>query len=71
MRKCCAVIILALASMISASAVAGAQTNERLDAIELFPGVPPAVQPLFTSDVLDASIAQEPAGPPPTPTLAE
>jgi membrane-associated phospholipid phosphatase len=67
MRKRCTVIILALVSMISASAVAGAQTKERLDAIELFPDVPPAVQPLFTSDALDASIAQEPAGPPPTP----
>jgi membrane-associated phospholipid phosphatase len=67
MRKRCTVIILALALMISAGAVAGAQTNERLDAIELFPDVPPAVQPLFASDALDASIAQEPAGPPPTP----
>jgi membrane-associated phospholipid phosphatase len=67
MRKRCTVIILALASMILASAVAGAQTNERLDAIELFPDGHPAVQPLFTADALDTSIAQEPAGPPPTP----
>ena len=67
MLKRCTVIILALASIISASAVAGAQTNERPDAIELFPVVSPAAQPLFTPDALDASIAQQPAGPPPTP----
>ena len=67
MRKRDTVIILALASMISARAVAGAQTNERLGAIELFPVVPPAVRPLFASDAFDASIAQQPAGPPPTP----
>ena len=67
MRKRCTLIILTLASMISAGAVAGAQTNERLDAIELFPDLPAAVQPLFTPDALDALIPQEPAGPPPTP----
>ena len=67
MRKRCTVIILAVASMISASAVAGAQTNERPDAIALFPVGPPAAQPLFTPDALDASVAQQPAGPPPTP----
>ena len=67
MRKRCTVIILALASMISASAVAGAQTNERPDAIALFPVASPVAQPLFTPDALDASIAQQPAGPPPTP----
>ena len=62
MLKRCTVIILALASMISASAVAGAQTNERADAIELFPVASPAARPLFTPDALDASIAQQPAG---------
>ena len=41
MLKRCTVIILALASIISASAVAGAQTNERADPIELFPVVSP------------------------------
>ena len=67
MRKRCTVIILALTSMISMSALAGAQTNERPDAIALFPVVSPAAQPLFTPDALDASSAQQPAGPPPTP----
>ena len=67
MLKRCTVIIMALASITSASAVAGAQTNERADAIELFPAAVPAARPLFASDALDALIAQQPAGPPPTP----
>jgi len=67
MQERCTVIILALASILSASAVVGAQTNERPDAIELFPVVSPAAGPLFTPDTLDESIAQQPAGPPPTP----
>jgi membrane-associated phospholipid phosphatase len=67
MQKRCAVIIMTLASILSASAVVGAQTNERSDAIELFPMVSPAAGPLFTPDRLDPSIAQQPAGPPPTP----
>jgi membrane-associated phospholipid phosphatase len=67
MLKRCPVIILALASIISASAVAGAQTNERADPIELFPVASPAVRPLFASDAFDALAAQQPAGPPPTP----
>jgi membrane-associated phospholipid phosphatase len=53
--------------MISASAVAGAQTTEHPDAVALFPVVSPVAQPLFTPDALDTAIAQQPAGPPPTP----
>ena len=67
MQKHCTVIILALATVISASAVARAQTNERPDANALFPVVSPVAQPLFTPDALDTAIAPQPAGPPPTP----
>jgi len=67
MRKRCTVIILSLALVISASGRVAAQTYERRDAIELFPVVSPAALPLFTPDALDASITQQPAGPPPTP----
>src|SRR5258705_1859057 len=66
MQKRCTVIILALTSMISTSAVARAQTTPP-DAVALFPVVTPSTLPLFTPDALDASIAQQPAGPPPTP----
>lgn len=66
MRKRGTVIILALALVISASA-ARAQTNERPDAVALFPVVSPFAQPLFTPEALDTAIAQQPAGPPPTP----
>jgi len=67
MRKHWTVIILALASMIPASAVVEAQTIDRPDAIQLFPLGSPAAQPLFTPDALDTYVAQQPAGPPPTP----
>ena len=67
MRKRCTIIILSLALVISASGRVAAQTNERRDAIELFPVVSPVAQPLFTPDALDTAIAQQPAGPPPTP----
>jgi len=69
MRNGCTVIMLTLASILSASAGVGAQTNEvqRSDPIELFPIATAAARPLFTPDTLDASIAQQPAGPPPTP----
>ena len=67
MQKRCTVIILALTSMISASAVAAAQTTEHPGAVALFPVVSPVAQPLFTPDALDTAIAQQPAGPPPTP----
>src|SRR5258705_13471199 len=66
MQKRCTVIILALTSMISTSAVARAQTTPP-DAVALFPVVSPVAQPLFTPDALDTAIAQQPAGPPPTP----
>jgi membrane-associated phospholipid phosphatase len=67
MRKPCTIIILALASVISASAVARAQTNERPDANALFPVASPGAQPLFLPGALDTAIAQQPAGPAPTP----
>src|SRR5712675_1443389 len=67
MQKRCTVIILALTSMISASAVAGAQTTEPPDAVALFRVASPVAPPLFTPEALDAAIAQQPAGPPPTP----
>jgi len=69
MRNGCTVIMLTLASILSASAGVGAQTNEvqRPDPIELFPIATAVARPLFTPDTLDASIAQQPAGPPPTP----
>src|SRR6478735_6305633 len=67
MLKHRAIILLALSSIISASAVAEAQTNERADAIELFPAAAPTARPLFGSHAFDASIAQQPAGPAPTP----
>ena len=67
MQKRGTVIILAIATMISASAVAGAQTIEPSEAVALFPVVSPVAQPLFTPDTLDTAIAQQPAGPPPTP----
>jgi len=67
MRKRCTVIILTIASVISASGLVAAQTAERPDAIELFPVVTPSTPPLFTPDRLDTYVAQQPAGPPPTP----
>src|SRR3954469_3869004 len=67
MRKRFAVIILAIASVMSGSGLVAAQTNERPDAIELFPVVSPPASPLFTASSLDTSLAQQPAGPPPTP----
>src|SRR3954468_14403369 len=67
MRKRFAVIILAIASVMSGSGLVAAQTNERPDAIELFPVASPPASPLFTASSLDTSLAQQPAGPPPTP----
>src|SRR3954469_21750538 len=67
MRKRFAVIILAIASVMSGSGLVAAQTNERPDAIELFPVVSPPASPLFTASSLDTSLAQQPDGPPPTP----
>jgi membrane-associated phospholipid phosphatase len=67
MRKRCTVIILTIASVISASRLVAAQTIEQPDTIELFPVASPAARPLFTADSLDTFGAQQPAGPPPTP----
>jgi membrane-associated phospholipid phosphatase len=67
MQKRCTVVILALASVLSASAVVEAQTRERPDAIALFPVDSPAAGSLSTPDTFDPSIAQQPAGAPPTP----
>jgi membrane-associated phospholipid phosphatase len=67
MQKRCTVIILAIATVISASGPVAAQTAGRPDAIELFPVVTPSTPPLFAPDGLDTYVAQQPAGPPPTP----
>ena len=67
MRKRCSVIVLTIASVISASELVAAQTTEQPAAIELFPVVTPSTTPLFTAEGLDTYVAQQPAGPPPTP----
>src|SRR3954470_7771167 len=67
MRKRCTVIILTIASIISASGFVAAQTTGRPEAIELVPVVTPSTSPVFAPDTLDTVIAQQPAGPPPTP----
>src|SRR4051812_24355209 len=67
MRKRCTVIILTIASIISASGLVAAQTPEPPEAVALFPVVTPSTPPLFAPDTLDSAIAQQPAGPPPTP----
>jgi membrane-associated phospholipid phosphatase len=67
MRKRCTVIILTIASVISATGLVAAQTTGQPDPIELFPAVTPSTPPLFAPDGLDAYVAQQPAGPPPTP----
>lgn len=67
MRKRCTVIILTIASVISASGLLSAQTTERPNPIEPFPVVTPSTRLLFTPDGLDTYGAQQPAGPPPTP----
>src|SRR5262245_58449223 len=67
MRKRFEMFIVAIALVISASGLATAQTNERPDAIELFPVVPPPAPPLLTPPTFDTQVVQQPAGPPPTP----
>ena len=67
MRKRCTVIILTIASVISASGLVAAQTAGQPNPIALFPVVKPATPPLFAADILDTYVAQQPAGPPPTP----
>jgi membrane-associated phospholipid phosphatase len=59
--------ILAVILLISCSGLVTAQTDERRDTIELFPAVARPVAPLFTAESIDTSVAQQPAGPPPTP----
>jgi len=49
------------------SGVASAQTNDQPEALGLFPVVSKPAQPLFTVDSLETYVAQQPAGPPPTP----
>src|SRR5215510_10296987 len=61
------VFILASVLLISFSALVTAQTNEKRDTIELFPAVARSLAPVFMPDSLDSSVAQQPAGPPPTP----
>jgi membrane-associated phospholipid phosphatase len=67
MQKRGTVIILTIASVISATGLVAAQTTGQPDPIELFPAVTPSTPPLFAPDGLDAYVAQQPAGPPPTP----
>ena len=61
------VFILTIVFLISFSGLVTAQTDERRETIELFPAVARPVAPLFMPESLDTSIAQQPAGPPPTP----
>jgi len=61
------VILLAIGFVISASGLAIAQTDEHRNAIELFPVVSPPAPPVFTSGGPGIDVAQQPAGPPPTP----
>src|SRR3954465_12164914 len=67
MRKRCTVIILTIASMISANGLVAAQTTGRPEAIELVPVGTPSTPLLFAPDGLDTYVAQQPAGSPPTP----
>jgi len=61
------IFIVAIASLISASGVAAAQTNEGGEPIEL-PAIATLSAPVSFAPVdFDASLLQQPAGPPPTP----
>jgi len=59
--------VLSIALVISSSGVASAQTNDQTEALGLFPVVSKPARPLFTVDSLETYVAQQPAGPPPTP----
>src|SRR5438552_6501727 len=67
MRNHCTVIILVIAAVISGTGLVAAQTTGRPAAVELFPVARPSAPPLFAPDGLDSHVAQQPAGPPPTP----
>jgi len=67
MRKRVEMLVLAVSVLISCSGVVTAQTNDRPDDIQLFPVVQPPARPLFAVDDLEMYVAQQPAGPPPTP----
>ena len=66
MRNRISVTFLAIGLVLSASALAAAQTDERPNGIELFPAVSPA-PPVLTPDASGLYLAQQPAGPPSTP----
>src|SRR5262245_9600668 len=66
MRKGIAAVNLAIAFLISAGGLATAQSIEDPSAVELSPIVT-SPSPLFGPSTVDASVAQQPAGPPPTP----
>jgi len=67
MQKRFALSVLSIALVILASGVASAQTNDQPEALGLFPVVSKPARPLFTVDSLETYVAQQPAGPPPTP----
>ncbi len=66
MRKRFEVFTLGIALVILCSGVASAQSDGP-GPIELFPVVSKPARPLFTVDSLETYLAQQPAGPPPTP----
>jgi len=67
MQKRFELFVLSIALVISSSGVASAQTNDQPEALGLFPVVSKPAPPLFTVDSLETYVAQQPAGPPPTP----
>jgi len=67
MQKRFELFVLSIALVISSSGVASAQTNDQTEALGLFPVVSKPARPLFTVDSLETYVAQQPAGPPPTP----
>jgi len=67
MQKHFELLVLSIALVISSSGVASAQTNDQPEALGPFPVVSKPARPLFTVDGLETYVAQQPAGPPPTP----
>jgi len=67
MQKRFELSVLSIALVILSSGAASAQTNDQPEALGLFPVVSKPAQPLFTVDSLETYVAQQPAGPPPTP----
>ena len=67
MRKHLEVFVFGIALVVSCSGVVRAQTNDRPDEVALFPVASSPARPLFTANGLETYVAQQPAGPPPTP----